>query len=290
MLGVIGETRGSYVCSECTTLPAALDGALMKEVNVRGHLKAAADGYAIYISDNAHVEEINILPGAKIEGKIQSDWNRYLALETSTTADTDDSQEEYRTALNFGSEDKNGLVDYAYEISGSKSIELNIVGGQVNFTGKAEVLNVTVEKDGVLSGAAHYILTSKESEVSALSLDDQKKELGVFLNKGTLKADNLNGIPEIQGDYIQENTGVLQLSVNDEGALIQLPVSGEPVIKGGTLSILPDPGFYETLTPVSIENLTTSDKEDLASNLDYKISPDFSSPTFSFVAEPSDQG
>lgn len=290
MLGVIGETRSSYVCSECTSLPDALDGALMKEVNVRGHLKAGTDGYAIYISDNAHVEEINILPGAKIEGKIQSDWNRYLAFETSRTADRDDSQEEYRTALNFGSEDKNDLVDYAYDISGSKSIELNIVGGQVNFTGKAEVLNVTVEKDGALTGAAHYILTPKDSELMTFSSDDEEKELGVFLNKGTLKADNLKGIPEIQGDYIQETTGVLQLSVNDEGALIQLHVSGESVIKGGTLSIFPDPGFYETLTPVSIENLTTSDKEDLAPNLDYEISPDFSSPTLSFAAEPSDQG
>lgn len=290
MLGLAGETRGSYVCTECSALPDAINGALMNEVNIRGHLKAAADGYAIYISDNAHVKEINILPGAKIEGKIQSDWNRYLEIEIATVADTDDLDEEYRTALNFGSENKSGLVDYAYDISGSKSIEMNIVGGQVNFTGKAEVLNVTVEEDGVLSGAAHYILTPKDSEVAALSLNDQKKDLGVFLNKGTLKADSLNGIPEIQGDYIQEATGVLQLSVNEEGSLIKLPVSGESVIKGGTLRVLPDPGFYEELTPVSTGNLTTSDSEVPAQNLVYEISPDFSSPTLSFVAEPSAQG
>lgn len=310
MLGdEVGGTRGSYVCSDCTEVPDAIDGALMQQVNIQGQLKAAADGYAIYISDNAHVKEINILPGAIIEGKIQSDWDRYLKDKPSSGDISDvpeeeslsqdeypgnETAEEYRTALNLGDRNKGGQLDYAYDILGSKSIELNIVGREVNYTGKAEVLNVTIEKDGVLSGGAHYVLTQKESEPATLRLEETElpdsKDLGVFLNRGTLKADSLHGVPQIQGDYIQENTAVLQLSVNSDGSLIQMPVSGDSVIKGGTISLLPGPGFYEGVTPLSTTNLTTSNTEIQESKVDYEISPDFSSPTLNFVAEPSDQG
>ncbi|MBR1601597.1 MAG: hypothetical protein IJ677_08495 [Alphaproteobacteria bacterium] len=59
--------RISVTPNQDTTAP------LVNEFSVSGTLEGKQA--AIYISDNAHVEEINILQGAQIKGDIISDWN-----------------------------------------------------------------------------------------------------------------------------------------------------------------------------------------------------------------------
>ncbi|MBQ8091145.1 MAG: hypothetical protein IJ233_10430, partial [Pyramidobacter sp.] len=52
-----------------------LNGPLIKEYNLSGAVSGGE--YAVYICKNAFVKEINILPGAKIEGDIASDWKHF---------------------------------------------------------------------------------------------------------------------------------------------------------------------------------------------------------------------
>ncbi|MBQ4491369.1 MAG: hypothetical protein II965_09015, partial [Pyramidobacter sp.] len=52
-----------------------LNGPLIKEYNLSGAVSGGE--YAVYIGKNAFVKEINILPGAKIEGDIASDWKHF---------------------------------------------------------------------------------------------------------------------------------------------------------------------------------------------------------------------
>ncbi|MBR6625565.1 MAG: autotransporter outer membrane beta-barrel domain-containing protein, partial [Mailhella sp.] len=54
----------------------ALEGPLVDSFDVSGRL--AGKRAAIYISENAHVGQINILNGARIEGDIISEWNPFF--------------------------------------------------------------------------------------------------------------------------------------------------------------------------------------------------------------------
>ena len=74
-----------------------LNGPLIKEYNLSGTVSGS--DYAIYIGKNAFVKEINILPGAKIEGDIASDWKHFAGSaydgpirETKTSTEEDFSK------------------------------------------------------------------------------------------------------------------------------------------------------------------------------------------------------
>ncbi len=75
MFGAFENKEGSYInlTSYNEDPSAETDDVLVSDFNVAGSLEGSAA--AIYISDNSHVENINILKDAQIKGDIISDWN-----------------------------------------------------------------------------------------------------------------------------------------------------------------------------------------------------------------------
>lgn len=78
LFGALDTGRGSYINYDddigYSLRPLAeTTEALVDSFNVAGTLKGSEA--AIYISDNAHVKDINILDGAQIDGSIVSEWN-----------------------------------------------------------------------------------------------------------------------------------------------------------------------------------------------------------------------
>ncbi|MBR1840603.1 MAG: hypothetical protein IJ778_00555 [Alphaproteobacteria bacterium] len=78
LFGTLDTSRGSYINydddQEYNLKPfTETTDALVDSFNVAGTLKGSEA--AIYISDSAHVKDINILDGAHIDGNIISEWN-----------------------------------------------------------------------------------------------------------------------------------------------------------------------------------------------------------------------
>ena len=140
------EVTGDYV--EHANLPSEIQGALVNSFNVSGQL--AGSKAAIYISDNALVERINILSGARIFGDIVSEWNpdgERIQTEHQNFSGTKDS---LYTQLNFGQKqghDGRLYDDSSYDftmygnISG-QGIKLNHRAGRLSLAGTVDVYAV----------------------------------------------------------------------------------------------------------------------------------------------------
>ena len=122
------------------------DGPLMDTVNISGTI--AGRGAAIYISDNALVQEINILPNAHIFGNIISDWdvdNSYLTGFVKDPAFGVD----LTTALNFGNLATSNPTSQDYDltlygsIDGAKSLDLTLSDGNLTVLGYTKTLSLT---------------------------------------------------------------------------------------------------------------------------------------------------
>ena len=178
IFGTTGTTYGSYINYNSETeinknpLEETRD-ALVDEFNVAGTLEGKKA--AIYISDNAHVKNINILEGAQIKGDIISEWNSVSSAHKSTVqrkgdmywddVNPSDKSQIYFTNLNID-KDFSGTIDG--KIDGDNDIyntlKLNNAGKptingdqinvyEINNTGDLTVNDVTVEvQSGKISG------------------------------------------------------------------------------------------------------------------------------------------
>lgn len=153
------EYRGSWIRSvggnpgdDTADLPSELEGPLLNSFNVTGRL--AGSRAAIYIAENALVEEINIMNGARIDGDIISDWD------PADTRIQAPSGTELHTALNFGLQpNSDGTAsanpDHAFEltlnggIDGAESLKMKLAGGQLAVTEPVAVYSL--ENSGYLS-------------------------------------------------------------------------------------------------------------------------------------------
>lgn len=103
ILGEKYEHRGSYIysqiddsddSSEVLNSTADLDehpelqGALVEKFDIKGSL--IGEKAAIYISDNAYVENINVFDGATISGDIISEWNSMISGDVGAIVQHDD--------------------------------------------------------------------------------------------------------------------------------------------------------------------------------------------------------
>ena len=70
----------------------------MREVNITGTIAGTAA--AVYISENALVQELNVLPGASIVGDIVSKWDPNN--DDITDRAKNNEEVDLTTALNFG--------------------------------------------------------------------------------------------------------------------------------------------------------------------------------------------
>lgn len=131
------------------------DGPLMDTVNISGTI--AGRGAAIYISDNALVQEINILPNAHIFGNIISDWdvdNSYLTGFVKDPAFGVD----LTTALNFGNLATSNPTSQDYDltlygsIDGAKSLDLTLSDGNLTVLGYTKTLSINNNGELTLLG------------------------------------------------------------------------------------------------------------------------------------------
>ena len=187
LFGLYGDNRGSYINfnsdfdmdvrpEEETTDP------LVSNFNVAGTLTGGK--VAIYISDNAHVENINLLDGALINGDIISQWNSVssgLLAKVQTDhgsywgpVDPDDPSQIYFTQLNVAAGDSvniNGKIDAGNEIY--NTLQLRNAG---NLSVSGDLINVNaLDNTGTinLTNATLYTQTGEVNGDGTISIADR---------------------------------------------------------------------------------------------------------------------
>lgn len=143
--------HGDYVPDD--RILSKITGPLVKVFNVSGSLRGREA--AIYIDESAFVKEINILPGATLEGDIISRWDPDNPKIHSSAPDS----EELYTSLTFGygdgsalqSGDSNFSLNYAGNIDGP-SIDMAHKAGDLTLSGKINVHSLQNEAFLTLAG------------------------------------------------------------------------------------------------------------------------------------------
>ena len=221
-----------------------LVGPLVDDYNLSG--KLAGSDAAIYIGKNAFVKNININNGASIQGNIISDWKQFDAKECEGAYDSDQNNRDVLriqyngntgvrgydyhnyipdlvTNLNFN----NNNMTYNGNITGEDNMKMNVTGGILNYSGKANVVNVTVAKDAELYGG-DYTVNDMSGKIAKDFKDDTT---GQFINHGTIGAANGDTSMNIKGNLVSD--GYLQ--AYDDGTKGQIKVDGDANIEGSTV-------------------------------------------------------
>ncbi len=190
-MGSNDEYHGSwlYLSNRPTPMPEILKGALISNYDLSGTLSGSTA--AIHISDNAWVQNINILQGAQITGDIRSDYNR---------RDTD--QELLLTRVTFGLKaneqgrattvaDADFQMRYDGNIKGQNNLALVIAGGATSLNGEHELFGARVDQGATLYGNSQFTINPEYN----------------FTNNGTLSPGNSYGSMTIKGNFIQGPDG-----------------------------------------------------------------------------------
>lgn len=140
------EVTGDYV--EHANLPSEIQGALVNSFNVAGTL--AGSKAAIFISENALVERINILSGASVWGDIVSEWDPNNSLIQTGHQNFSGTKDNLYTQLTFGQrqvsdghlyDDANYDFTMYGNISG-QGIKLNHRAGRLSLASTVDVYAV----------------------------------------------------------------------------------------------------------------------------------------------------
>lgn len=256
--GYFGSYTAMLFGEQLEKLPTVLDGPLVENFTVAGTLEGSLA--SIYISPNAYVRNITVLPGAQIKGDIISLWNPYETIYgTGRHIDKNDAHR-YTTTLTFGSEtqtistsDSDNKVDFEGNILGRDSIHLVVSDASLAMNGHADVLDVHVGKSAELEGGS-YTLNGTSPE---------------FLNEGHLISTALNPVV-IDGNYAQTESATLTLSVS-AGRFIPLSVTGNAVLPD-TLTVIgtPEGGWHSSgLIKVDEKSSVVAGVENTASTIDF---------------------
>ncbi len=216
IFGTTADAMGSYInydsLLETNNAPAVeTRDALVDEFNVSGTLEGKKA--AIYISDNAHVKNINILDGAQIKGDIISEWNsvsssgdkikvQRLGSIYWENVDPNDKSQIYFTNLNID-KDFSGTIDG--KIDGDNEVyntlRLNNAGKP---TIKGEEINV------------YEINNIGDITVNDVTINAQS---GTIFGNGNIKVNTElelgNGISNIENN-IKLSDGAVFSTINDE--------------------------------------------------------------------------
>lgn len=214
-------------------------GSLAKTVTINGAI--AGKEAAIYIGRTAHVGQIDINSTATVRGDIVSEWAIHNGGYTGILVQAPPrDMQDLSTHLRFNA--GNGTHVYQDNIYGRESLRLEVVGGSLDFSGKAEVLSVDIAKGTTLRGGADYLLGSVYSATiygPNHTIHNQLENNGDFLNHGTFIAEDST----IQGHYKQD--GKLVLSVN---RLNRTPGVNALVVKG---NVTVDTNASFAITPMN---------------------------------------
>ena len=305
LLGNDVEERGSFIFDSDDPYLASvekrraenerlgLNGPLVKNFDVAGTL--AGGLAAIYISDNAYVDQINFLQGAHLTGDILSYWNPE---DESVLLPVGANPNDYLTTLNFGVKHATGDVtvddykadsDFAMCYDGrifarinsetgetqKASIVMNVRGGRLSFNGLADIKSVSVDNGAVLSGNALY-------------------KVDTFTNNGTLAPGNSIGTIYIQGNYVEGTDGRLAIEFDGSGNTDHIVIEGTASNPDGedalfTADIAPTESYFGASVTVDFSGaVSTVHKNDDGSltttNQPIKIESDGQSPALDFAS------
>lgn len=215
LFGSLSDVHGSYINysadieSDVKPLDDTAD-ALVEKFNVAGKLTGSKA--AIYISDNAHVKQINILNGAEINGDIISEWNSATSGENAHVLyktdsgwyPVDDSEEEqlYFTDLNIAS-DFEGAINgrISGETSDNNTLKLKNAGN----------VDLNGDEIAVYSFSNKGSVNIKDAELSVQN--------GAIEGNGTLnvkKELQLDGSVESIENTVNLQSGSLFSTINDK--------------------------------------------------------------------------
>ena len=219
--GGLGDDRGSYSSYELfskknTTPDVETQGALVDNFNVDG--KVFGDKAAIYISENALVNNININNNAEIHGDIISQWNSvksginmYVARKGTDgkwyPVDQDKTEEIYFTNLNFsGNTLVDGNIDGSNDIFNTLDMKNNgnlyFYGKDMNIyhlknTGIINFLNATNSpelsvQDGSVSGSGTLNFTNGINLAGVNNIENTVNIDDTFISLSDGKAETIN--------------------------------------------------------------------------------------------------
>ena len=183
--GGMADDRGSYSSyimklKTNTTPDKDTQGALISNFDINGYIEGKKA--AIYISENALVDQININNGATIKGNIISKWN---SIQSGA----------HMTVMRQGTDEKWYPVD-------KEKIE-EIYFTNLNLSG-----NTTI--DGNIDGSNDIFNTLKISNTGNMNFKGNDMSVYLLNNTGTINFSNMTTTPElsIQDGYIKGN-GIL---------------------------------------------------------------------------------
>lgn len=238
---------GSNVAARGTQNPdAPLEIVPGKNFNVYGSLKGTKA--AIYISENAEFDNINILSGASIEGAIIHEGSGFTNLtfggsveeqEPPVAMSTDDGT--YNPSITF-TPDPNFNMTYSGKIDGINSLKMNIAGGTLEYNGTANVNNITINEGATLKGAGTYNLS--EQIVAQRSNDGTTSNRGTFTNNSTFDLGNGITTINIKGNYTQYSTGNLLVDFDTNGKSDKLNITEGSANLDGKITLTPQVDYY----------------------------------------------
>ncbi len=226
----VGMTDGSFSDPEHGDL-----GSKMGSLTVSGSMEG--ESHAIYIANNAFVDNINIEKGAKITGDITSDWKHFdenlfgvasadrkkLKIQYGTKVhDYDEYCSDLVTDLNV-----NGDFNYSGNITGTDNMKLKVnQDATMVYTGKADVVSVQVAEEAALYGGSY-----KVNEITKYaSFEPKDDEAGTFINHGTIGPLDENSHMEIEGNLKSDGT-LLGQAGGEKGAIL---VTGKATLDTGS--------------------------------------------------------
>lgn len=261
---------GSNVAARGTQNPdAPLEIVPGKNFNVYGSLKGTKA--AIYISENAEFDNINILSGASIEGAIIHEGSGFTNLtfggsveeqEPPVAMSTDNG-----TSITF-TPDPNFNMTYSGKIDGINSLKMNIAGGTLEYNGTANVYNVTINEGATLKGAGTYILGEQTGErtVAQSSNNGTTSTRGTFINNGTFDLGEGISTISIKGNYLQTG-GNLFVDFNTNNESDKLNITEGSANLDGKITLTPQVDYYYngqkiTIDVVDAPSITNNIKND----------------------------
>ncbi|MCL1604243.1 autotransporter domain-containing protein [Succinatimonas hippei] len=150
-------------------------GALMREVNITGTIAGTAA--AVYISENALVQELNVLPGASIVGDIVSKWDPNN--DDITDRAKNNEEVDLTTALNFGAAaggtsyaDRKFAMTLYGSIDGFDSFDMSLTDGELTVLGHTETASLYNNGELTILGKNEdgYVLETQKLTLSDNSL------------------------------------------------------------------------------------------------------------------------
>lgn len=183
------EYRGSYIYTDtyggaheswADLVYEGLNGPLVSRFDLTGTMAGSAA--ALFISENAMVEEINIMQGAQIFGDIISRWDPDSPMIHPNAPALAPSRLTFGYSADAGGEilpamipDSAFALRYRGDISGRKGLDVEVAGGVLDYSGRVDVrsfelLPATTLKIGLLDGVAPTLIGAESISLKSGSI------------------------------------------------------------------------------------------------------------------------